>query len=263
MEDASVFTLSLNLQLTDLEALKIDLGRSLPEVKSSHRCEAIARGFGFRTYAALLADMRSIGNIVVAAKGNAFRDYLFEHQFDVLPQSFYRAAARVAVRQVIENNPTLTRNGIGIGPRQHKSDGQRETPSEYHARFVEWRNELQLDIVMEEFLRSLAFLAQIEPTKTVRPDTSSYRLKHIAEKYKCNYPEGHQLGPSYVSNGALIAAAIHSGFNIKTYADSPNVNFNMSKKALDDLDCRLRSDGARAQDRQRRENARLRGTTFF
>ena len=117
------------------------------------------------------------------------------------------------------------------------------------------------DHATEQFLLSLAFLARVQPTKTIRPYTNSYWLKHIAENYGCTYPEGHELGPQYVSNPALIAAAIHAGFEYKTYVDelgydSLNVRFNMSKTSLVDLDCAFRPNGGQAQDRGRRAEMR-------
>jgi hypothetical protein len=55
---------------------------------------------------------------------------------------------------------------------------------------------------------ALAYLSQLTPTK--RPTYSSYYLKHRAESWgKCH---GHS---SYVSNGALIEAAIRLGLTIK------------------------------------------------
>jgi len=69
---------------------------------------------------------------------------------------------------------------------------------------------------------------------------SSYGLKHAAEKFACTYPEGAVLGPRYVSNGALIAAAVHAGFDLKTSKDNlgrdePNAHFNFSKRSLDGI----------------------------
>lgn len=144
------------------------------------------------------------------------------------------------------------------GRPKRKEDGKWEDPREQYARVMESRGEFFEGHAAEEFLLSLAFLSQVHPTKTIRPNTSSYWIKHIAENFVCAYPEGDKLGPQYVSNGALIAAAIHAGFIFKTHTDelgydSLNVSFNMSRRFLDDLDCKIRPTGARAQERQRRE----------
>src|SRR5260370_1447636 len=82
-------------------------------------------------------------------------------------------------------------------------------------------------------------LWRVQPTKTITSGSGSDRLKHIAENYACTYPEGVKLGPQYVPNGMLIAAAVHMGFKYKTYVDDlsyANVNFNMSKRSIDELD---------------------------
>jgi hypothetical protein len=64
-----------------------------------------------------------------------------------------------------------------------------------------------------------------------------------------------------VPNGAFIAAALHAGFKIKTYVDELgydklNVSFNMSKLGLEELDCEIRLDGARAEARRRKQEMR-------
>ena len=256
-----MFTLNIPVTSAGLDALKADLTRTLPEVKSSHRCEAIARGLGFRTYAALLSTTRSPDPVIATVHGAAFSAYLAEHRFDVPPHPFYRAVGRVAICAVLEKMPKLTMWGIGVGEPRRKSDGKWESWPDLQAKFIARREELLSDHAVEPFLLSLAFLSRVKPTKTIRKGTGSYWLKHIAENYACTYPEGDKLGPQYVTNGVLIAAAVHAGFNTKTYVDdsgydSLNVSFNMSKPSLEDLDCEIRPNGARAQDRRRREERR-------
>lgn len=256
-----MFTLAISTTPAAIDAIKADLTRALPDVKSSHRCEAIARGLNFRTYASLLAGARSTSPVVATAQGAAFSAYLLAHGFEVPPLPFYRAVVRVAVRAVLENAPKLTMGGIGVGEPRRKPDGKWEDWRDQQAKFMKDREALLSDYAVEPFLLSLAMLERVKPTKTIRPGTSSYWLKHIAENYACTYPEGNELGPQYVANGVLIAAAIHAGFKIKTYVDergfdSLNVSFNMSKPSLIDLDCEIRPDGAQAQDRRRREELR-------
>jgi len=148
-------------------------------------------------------------------------------------------------------------HGIGVCGPMRKEKGKWETPRERYARNLESRKEFLSDHVIECFLLSLAVLAPIQPTKPIRLGASSYRLKHISENYVCTYPEGHELGPQCVSSGALIAAAIHAGFKYKTYVcvnvyDLLNVNFNMPKALIKNLDFYTRPDRAWAQDRRRR-----------
>ncbi len=253
-----MFTLTVPVTSANLDAIKGELARTLPEVKSSHRCEALGRGLRFGTYAALRAAMRSPDAVIATACGAAFITYLAEHGFAVPALAFYRAVARVAIRAVLEKVPKLTMWGIGVGDRRRTPDGRWETWQDLQVRFRAEREALLGDDAVKSFLLSLAFLARVERTKTIRKGTGSYRLKHIAENYPCTYPEGDKLGPRYVANGVLIAAAVHAGFNIKSHVDdygrdSVNVNFNMSKPLLDDLDCEIRPDGGRAQERRRRE----------
>lgn len=256
-----MFTLSIYATLAGVNAIKAELTRTLPEVKSSHRCEAMARGLGFDTYAALRAAIRSPDSMITTAQGAIFVAYLADHGFVVSPRPFYLAIARVAIRKVLVKARKLNRRGIGFGHPMRKASGDWENATEHYAHVMELREELLSDYGVEEFLVSLAFVQRVPFTKTVRPDTSSYRLKHLAERFACTYPEGDKLGPRYVMNGSLIAAAIHAGFKYKTYVDdhgyeSLNVNFNMSRRAVDDLDCELRPDGARAQARRSHEERR-------
>jgi hypothetical protein len=256
-----VFTLKVSVTSAGLELIKADLTRALPQIKSSHRCEAVARSLGFRTYAALRVATQSPDSMIATANGAAFSGYLFEHGFGVLPPPFCRAIGRTAIRDVLERTPKLTLWRIGVGRPQRKADGTWENPQECYLRFVRDREMLLNDHAIEQFLRSLAFLARVQPTKTVRSGKSSYELKHIAENYACTYPEGEQLGPMYVSNGALIAAAIHAGFKYKSCVDDlgyelPNVDFNMPRALLEDLDCEIRPNGDLAQSRRWRSEIR-------
>ena len=50
-----MFVLRISVAPSAIERIKVQLTQSLPDVKSSHRVEALGRGLGFRTYAALRA----------------------------------------------------------------------------------------------------------------------------------------------------------------------------------------------------------------
>lgn len=242
-----------------LNAIKGELTCKLPHIKSSHRCEAIARGLGFRTYASARAIAQSATPDSEPVQGRGFIDYLAEHGFVVSAEPFYHAVAKVVLRDIAKMNPRLTLWGIGVGRPQRKADGKRENWQDRNAKFVEAREELLSDSAVGPFLTSLALVARVKRTKTIRKGTGSYRLKHIAENFVCTYPHGNKLGPQYVPNGAFIAAAIHAGFQYRSYVDELgydelNVNFNMSKRCIDDLDCEISSNGGLAQDRKRRTN---------
>lgn len=251
-----MFVLRIPVSPSAVEQIKSDLTKTLSTVKSSHRVEALGRGLGFQTYAALLAALRSPEPCVVTVSGKAFVHYLENHSFDADPAEFYVAAARVAIRGVLHAMPRLSVHGIGFGRPQRNADGSRQTPEQQYAEFVERRKECLGPHATRAFLLSLALLARVTPTKTVRPGTGSYRLKHVAENYACSYPEGGKLGPHYVPNGMLIAAAVHLGFKYKSHVDdlgydTPNTTFNMSKPVIDDLDAEIRPKTGFAQDRAR------------
>jgi hypothetical protein len=261
LEDAIVFTLAIAVTPDAVKAIKSELTSTLPHVKSSHRCEAIARGLGFRTYASARVAALSATSDRTVVCGERFVAYLAEHHLTASAEPFYRAAAKVALCDIAKTNPKLTMWGIGIGRPQRKSDGKWEDSRDRYAKFVEARKELVSDGAVGAFLASLAFIARVTRTKTIRQGTGSYRLKHIAENFACTYPEGNKLGPRYVPNGVLIAAAIHAGFQYRSYFDELgyddlNVSFNMSKPCIDDLDCEIRSNGAHAQSRKYRAETR-------
>jgi hypothetical protein len=251
-----VFQLSLPVTTSSLDITKLALTKALPEVKSSHRSEAMARGFGYRTHASFLEDARSNKGSIATVDGAAFSDYLVQHGFNVPGSALYRAAAKAALDGVAERFPRLTVAGFGIGDWDPK-----ETAAERRKKFDDYRAELASGSAVEPFLASLAFLWRVKRTKTIRPATNSYWLKHIAENYRCTYSGGEKLGPVYVPNGLLIAAAIHAGFDVKPYTDdygreTLNAGFNMGKASLYDLDCEIRPDGGRAQARRERERQR-------
>lgn len=252
-----MFVLRISVTPSAVEHIKAELTRGLAEVKSSHRVEAIGRGLGLRSYAAQRAASQQPAPPTATVTGAAFASYLKEHGFQVEPAHFYRAAAQVAIRRVLDAVPRLHIHGLGFGRPQRNADGTRQTSQQQYAEFLEHRQECLGEDAAEAFLRSLALLARVKETKTVRSGTGSYRLKHIAENYACTYPEGAPLGPDYVPNGMLLAAAVHMGFKHKTYVDdlgydAPNATFNMSKTVIDDLDAEIRPRGGFAQDRARR-----------
>lgn len=256
-----MFTLEIAVTPDRLNAIKGELNSTLPHIKSSHRCEAIARGLGFRTYSSARVIALTAAPDRVPVCGELFAAYLAKHDFAVSVERFYRAAAKVALRDIAKMNPKLTMWGIGIGQPQRKADGKWEDFKDRNAKFMEAREELVSDGAVGPFLTSLAFIAKVKRTKTIRDRTGSYRLKHIAENFVCTYPEGSRLGPQYVPNGALIAAAIHAGFQYRSYVDELgyddlNVNFNMSKACIDELDYEIRPNGGHAQDRKRRAEIR-------
>lgn len=252
-----MFVLKLKLHPADLAAIKAELTRTMPAIKSMHRCEGLARGLGARTYSSLLRQVEKAPGAEVVANGTVFASYLASKKFEASVVPFYQAVARCALRAVADATPLLTYYGIGVGEPQRKPDGRWEDHRDINASFRRQRDAL-VEADIGSFLACLALLSRISRTKTVRPSAGSYRLKHIAENFTCRYSDGEDLGPRYVSNGVFIAAAIHAGFSWKGYRlpsgyESLNVSFNMGKQQLEDLDCEIRPNGAAAESRRWRQ----------
>ena len=76
-----------------------------------------------------------------------------------------------------------------------------------------------------EFNRAVAFLTLCcGRRKTIRRKASSYSLKHSAEGFMREL----NVAQSYISNGALILAAIALGFRVERIKGTPNCFFNLS-----------------------------------
>jgi len=79
---------------------------------------------------------------------------------------------------------------------------------------------------VDEFMKACRFLSQFGQRLTINTRSSSYGLKHEAERF-----HRELAGPDhdpYVSNGMLIAAAVHLGFKLKQVG--PNAYFNITTK---------------------------------
>ncbi|MBN9555890.1 MAG: hypothetical protein J0H61_14685, partial [Alphaproteobacteria bacterium] len=155
-----MFAFATPLSASILKTIKTGLANSLPNVKSSHRCEAAARGLGFKSHAALLATLKDSSIIVVQADAARFKSYLSIHQFDVTPEPFYLSVGRVLMMKVLETEPRLTSWGYGIGKRERDLDGKRPTIEEHIQKFTVERNYLLRDSAIQEFLQALAFLSK-------------------------------------------------------------------------------------------------------
>lgn len=254
--------LIVTLNPQTLDRLKAGLRLTAPEMKSSHRAEALARGLGFASNAELRTGL-SQGAGPRRVTPEAFTAYLAERDLPSSASLLMRAVAHAIILDVMDADDRIHKWGWGCGRPERREDGRWETNEEHYARFLSYRTELKSVYATDQVLRAIAFLSRVPATKTIRPDTGSYRLKHIAENMACSYPDGEELGPAYVANGPLIVAAIYLGFRYKTERDRdgwewPNVTFNMSKTHLHELDIAIRPHGSRAQDRRRREEARQR-----
>lgn len=258
------FDLRIPVTADTAAAIKRDVANSLTGFKSSHLSEAVARGIGFNSHASLLAAAGAGENSHCMVSGAVFSAFLRERGYDADERPFYKAAARVAIRNVMEAEPRLSHWGYGVGRPKRKPDGKWENATEHHARFLAEREQLLSDGPVEEFLRSLVLVQLIAPIKKINRRSGSYGLKHRAEKLKCTYPGGKTLGPDYVANGALIVAAVHAGFNYKAFIDDlgyedVNVAFNMSQTSLDDALYRFLGSRGLTEERKQRAARRLIG----
>jgi len=106
------------VSLANIDILKKELGLLLPDVKSSHRVEAMARGLGWNTNAALRAELSAAPSVRTVDEAT-FASYLADHGFanirnGVLAEAIARAdiaAAREAVVPNIEREPKSTLDG--------------------------------------------------------------------------------------------------------------------------------------------------------
>lgn len=117
-------------------------------------------------------------------------------------------------KKVINKEPSLTSRGINslFQIKKHKKLSLEEAKKEF-----ERERELFVSDY-EDFKICCEWLSKFEKIKT--PQFSSYYLKHVVEK----------LAGEGVSNGALIAAAIHLDIPMESGSNSLNINIAISKK---------------------------------
>jgi len=106
--------MKVQFSLTDIEHLKGELTRLLPAIKSSHRVEAMARGLGWKTNAALRAELarqeqqRNVDD-------QAFTTYLRHHGFvETKPGALDDAVVRC---RLIEREAIRAVSGLLISAR--------------------------------------------------------------------------------------------------------------------------------------------------
>lgn len=74
----------ISISFDKVERIKRELRTLLPDVKSSHRAEGMARGLGFNTNAALRAELGK-GLTHCSVHPARFSDYLSQHGFEAAP----------------------------------------------------------------------------------------------------------------------------------------------------------------------------------
>jgi hypothetical protein len=212
-----------------VDTIKADLRRSLPNVASSHRIEATARGLGWATNAAMRAALVS-GPVEREVQDDAFASYLSAHDFAVDRRVFIQAALRVQIGVVMIAYPQLTHFGFGVY-------GERCLSVEaWQAEVAKNRESMFSEGAICEFELACEYLLQLDTIKTPNRKHSSYGLKHEAERYHRRRRFAERKGEAYVSNGMLLTAAYHLGMKVVRVAwDSPNAFLNISSRSVSEL----------------------------
>ena len=114
------------------------------------------------------------------------------------------------LKQVQEQYPHLSKTGF--------EDWHPMKPAGVWIKRYAMRDSLTSDDGEEQFAAAVRWLQARRPRKTVNPKASSYGIKHIAEN-----SEGR-----YISNGALIAAALAIGLTVAQIFGTPNARIGVS-----------------------------------
>lgn len=101
--------------LNDIERMKDALRALLPDVKSSHRVEALARGLGWATNASMRAALVAAPAETSPDEGT-FLGYLRLHSFDAPGGTLLRAFAQAGLRRAMDLAPELS--GFGYHHRR-------------------------------------------------------------------------------------------------------------------------------------------------
>jgi hypothetical protein len=218
---------------TAVVSMKADLRQMLPNVKSSHRIEAIARGLGWATNAAMRASL-SLGKTQRTLYPDAFSHYLADRGCAAPGQLFFRVVLRAHVQTVMGKNPDLTHHGFGVYEEGRISESERQ------ARFTVNRSEMLSDTALGEFERAVEFLSILELTSAPTSVFHSYNLKHSAERWHRRCGIEGRWEREYVSNGMLLAAAFYLGLRVRRASRTSFVGYlnvsTASVRAIADLE---------------------------
>ncbi len=221
--------MNLSIASHDLDPLKGHLLALLPQAQSSHRAEALARGLGFNSNAALRAKVAE-APVDCEIDGSAFIDFMKSRDvpdvpWDTLSEAVVRvklADQRAAIAAVMEQQPELGSGGFRTW------DGRR-TVKENADDFRADREEMLESHSVAEFMRAVAFLRTKEKARTVSRKRTSYGYKHEAERFHRDLAPGAN---PYVANGLFIAAALHLGFTVKRDGHGPNAFVNIASAPM-------------------------------
>ena len=217
-----------------IEDMKSDLRTALPTAGSCHRVEALARGLGWRTYAAMLGAVIS-GPAERDVQPAAFVAYMAAQGLVVTADHMIRTACCTQIRAVLAAQEQLTHFGFGL------YDGHRLSVAEWRVQFAENRASMLSDDGIAEFVRARDYLALLDTIKTTNRKHTSYGLKHAAERHHRRGAYADRTTDAYVSNGMLLAAAYHLGLRVSQVSwNSPNAHLNVSSRSVKELDSNLK-----------------------
>jgi hypothetical protein len=200
--------MKLAVSLPLVEAVKAELRTSLPDVKSSHRVEALARSLGWATNAAMRAALAAGPSNRVADPG-PFHAYIAERGFAMPARTLFDGILRAQVRAVMASNDRLTHHGFGV------NEEERISVAEWRIRFAAGRAEMLEPAALAGFERACEFLSRLSRTRAPTRVLTTYNLKHSAERWHRHRGIEGRWDREYVSNGMLLAAAYHLGFQVR------------------------------------------------
>lgn len=129
-----------------------------------------------------------------------------------------------AVAAVQKKAPALTTFGIGIPDDPLKIQAQLE------ADMRDASADMMRDFCLRQFIRACAYLETRVKSEKMNTSMDSSSIKYHAQAF--NTKLGRELVEHYISNGMLIAAAIHMGFTCRIAPANINVYMNIDEPSV-------------------------------
>jgi len=227
--------MKVRLKATDLPIYKRYLRDALPHVNASHRIEAMARGLGFKSYAAFI-DKLNNGVVEETAVETKFQEYMASKAFTVTPRTLSRALARAMMEPHINSDTRITTHGYRL-PDNYGFSGPK-----YVNEYNRSRAEFYEDWFCDQFELALLFIQHAYRRKTLNRDFSTYKWKHTAENISRKHGIRKDLG-DYVCNGVLIIAALYDGLDVRQiswHSMSAYLNISSRNRTLFKDTCKTR-----------------------
>ena len=163
-----------------------------------------------------------LGNQCVDARGLGVGAVRPDRRFRRIPRLPREARLRGAGPRPVRQHPSRPgscRDGVeraADSPRSHHGfgvyDEERISVAEWRTRFAAGRAEMLEPAALAEFARACEFLSRLSRTQAPTKVLTTYNLKHSAERWHRHRGIEGRWDQDYVSNGMLLAAAYHLGF---------------------------------------------------